>query len=376
MNRTRRDIEALADLFVGIPATTVPAPDDTVIRLIEGHLPVRASLWRHPAIPSIVGDEQATVLEIDDRQIHITMLGHDTPVATDLEHVIAPPHAGHTWIIAGPVILDAVANWSAYDEVVVLTGADQAATVAAYRQIKAIATSTSPPAISVIMAGSPDPIAQAAVDRLLATSSAHLGVAPTCRGIISQMDAGEAAKRCSVAMTHDGISDVIASIRARASASRPASPIPPAPRETTESHTPYASPVPLKGLPAVAACSRPTRTETPSSPDAVIPEGLTAVHIAELPQGVTAAVDSAGALHVIAHNDAAALEVARCWAVRHRALLAGSIEQMRSEVAVQADLIVGDVHRASDLADGPWRVHLRLGGQLTEVSPRTPPKDH
>ena len=118
MNRTRRDIEALADLFVGIPATTVPAADDTVIRLIEGHLPVRASLWRHPAIPSIVGDEHATVLEIDDRQIHVTMLGHGTPVATDLEHVIARPHAGHTWIIAGPVILDAAANWSAYDEVV------------------------------------------------------------------------------------------------------------------------------------------------------------------------------------------------------------------------------------------------------------------
>ena len=393
MSRTRREIEALADLFVGIPATPVPASEDRVIRLIEGHLPVRATLWRRPALSVIVDHAQATLLEIDDRQVHITR--HKDPHAnkpSDLEHAIGQPAAGHTWIIASSIVMEAGNDWSNYDEVVLLTGADQAASVAAYRHIKSVVTSsTTPPKVSFIMAGSPEPTALAAADRLITTASSHLSMSPVCRGVISQMDTGDISASHTVSAGSALVGDVVASIRARVSASSAprtseaaASPVADEATESKIAPKVHAS----RELPPVSASLPPSAHTVPlemedgdarrsvsQAPAAAAMStlplpNLQPVEIAELPSGIVAGLDAHGCLHVMSEGDTGLLEIARGWAMRHRSLLAASIPTLDIAAAVVADLIVFDVHQASDLADGPWQVHLKIGDHVTKVLPR------
>lgn len=392
MNRTRRDIEALADLFVGIPVTPVPATEDRIIRVIEGHLPVRSTLWRQPALGLIVDRAPATLLEVDDRQVHVTRHGEaQAEQPAELEHVIGQPDAGHTWVVASSMVTESAADWSHYDEVVLLTGADQAASVAAYRHIKTVLTSSStPPTVSFIMAGSPEPLAQAAADRLMTTASSHLSATPVCRGVLSQIDAGPVSASHTVPAGASSVLDVVASIRARVSAA----PLPSTADAATASTSPQ-SVAPSVDV-TVASLTEQAPAAMPASltPAAMEPADhqdvcvavdaanasadaawlfpdLQQVHIQELPSGILAGVDADGSLHVLAIDDAGLLEVARLWAMRHRSLLAASIPALNEQADVRADLIVHDVHRASDLASGPWRVHLKMGDQVTHVPPRT-----
>ncbi|MDP6479461.1 MAG: hypothetical protein QGI75_05395 [Phycisphaerales bacterium] len=349
MNRTRQEIEALADIFVGGVPTPEEAPADRVVLLLEGHLPVRGALWRHSAA-TMVADESGqggTLLEVDDRELHAVRFGGEPLRAATLEHIIAAPQVGHLWIVAGfgcgigPDVSGLVS------EIVLLTGADQAAVVGAYRTVKQLVNERAgvPLSVGVIIAGSSPAVSEEVWGRLSSTFHEHLEVQSRLIGILSRLDVAEPTDRISVPMPTEGLPLLLSTIRAR-----PVGLAPP----------PVITEPPSESEPAIPP---------PAPPDSGdrLPEGLRLFEVhTPLPPGVQVAVDVDGGVHLVAAEaGCGSLESARGWAEQHLPLLAAADSGIRVDRPVSCDLLVEDYHRAGSLAGGPWNVFLvHLGGFL------------
>lgn len=367
MNRTRQEIEALADIFVGDMPTPQPAPSDRVVLLVEGHLPVRGALWRHAAAKLVAGVSGGTLLDIDDRQLHVVRFGDEPLEAKTLEHVIGSPSAGHLWMVAGfggalgPEASDQV------HEIVLLTGADQAAVVGAYRAIKQIvANHTGPPlSVGIIIAGSSPAVSEDVWTRLSGTFREHLGIEATLVGVLSQLDVAAPAARVTVIMPPEGLPLLLTTLRARPTG--------------LSSARPVSSPaLPRGGMPVTPTPPRAPKQAPPSmpieAPDAAqrLPDGLRAFGTAvPIPAGVQVAIDQRGGVHLVASESACSdLETARQWARRHIALLAAADPSICADLPIACDLLVDEYHRAGSLADGHWTVYLVHASGFLQV-PKT-----
>ena len=348
MNRTRREIEALADLFVG-PAST-ELPGDRIAILLEGHLPVRGALWRVAAAELMAASKPATLLDVDDRQVHATSFGGGPCDATTLEHLVARPTAGHLWIVAGSEVVTDPQAIEVADELVLVTGADQAAVVGAYRLAKQV-IETAPAGIGVglIIAGSPHAQAEDVWNRLADTLKTHLSVEPRLIGVLPKLDVSEPPTRTTVPMPSEGAAMLLDALHARPSERS---------TNTTEPITEVPSP-PVTRVPPTRAT--PSNAVAPLAPDKhALPDGLTACGIElPLPPEVQLAVDATGSVHLVAGEAAAAsLESARHWAERHLPLLVAAVPHIQPDRPIVCDVVVEDYHRAAELARGPWQVHL------------------
>jgi hypothetical protein len=375
MNRTRQEIEALADIFVGDMPTTQPAPSDRVVLLVEGHLPVRGALWRHAAAKMVAGTNGGTLLDIDDRELHVVRFGDEPLEAKTLEHVIGSPSAGHLWMVAGfGSTLGPEASEHA-NEIVLLTGADQAAVVGAYRAIKQIVANHTGPAVSVgiIIAGSTLSVSEDVWTRLSSTFRDHLGIEATLVGVLSQLDVAAPTARVSVTMPPEGLPLLLTTLRARPTGHNPLNP----------SSTPV---LPLGQVRVTAQPPKPPMPVVPSMPEprqddgGGLPEGLRHFSIdVPVPAGVQVAIDQHGGVHLVASESACGdLEAARQWATGHMALLAAADPSICIDRPVICDLLVGEFHRAGSLADGHWTVYLVHDGGFLRV-PKTedsPPQAH
>jgi len=389
MTRSRREIEALADILLGeVPdgGEHAKVVTDRVVLLVEAHLPVRGVLWRLAAATLIASDEPSTLLELDDRQVHATRLDAnvDESPATTLEHVIGQAEAGHTWLVAASGPSPWTGECRSVDEVVLLTGADQAAVVGAYRAAKQIISEVGKPdlKLGVVIAGSPQSIAEDVWGRLSETIETHLGVQPTLIGTLPQLDVAGPHGRITVPLQGARLGILIDSIRARASSAdqggkrAPATPPRPSlllqsPQQVSVDPAPSVDP-PEPTVPSGPAgdaaqlqpsdggktsCSGTRRGSGP------LPSGLSLLIVdAPTPPGVRLAIDSAGALHILAQEcDAASLESARRWASNHLGLLAAASPPLDASQAIVCDVLVSNIHRAASLAGGPWQVHFVQG---------------
>ena len=360
MNRTRREIEALADLFVG-PAST-ELPGDRIAVLLEGHLPVRGALWRVAAAEMMAASKPATLLDVDDRQVHATSFGGEPCDASTLEHLVARPPAGHLWIVAGSEVVTDPRAIEVADDLVLVTGADQAAVVGAYRLAKqVIASAPAGIGVGLIIAGSPHAQAEDVWNRLADTLRTHLSVEPRLIGVLPKLDVSEPPTQTTVPMPSEGAAMLVDALHARPS-ERPANKSEP----TMEAASPPVTRVPP---------SRDTpRTPADPHPPGIcdLPSGLTACGIElPLPPEVQLAVDSTGSVHLVAGEAAAAsLESARHWAERHLPLLVAAEPSIQRDRPIVCDVLVEDYHRAAELARGPWQVHLvHEGGMLPVPRP-------
>jgi len=376
MNRTQQEIEALADIFVGDVPTPQHPLRDRVVLLVEGHLPVRGALWRQAAAQLVAGESRAaaagglpeatcggvsggagTLLEIDDRQLHAVQFGGGPLQASTLEHIIGAPAAGHLWMVAGFGGMLGPDAGALVNEIVLVTGADQAAVVGAYRAVKQLVSERAgdPLTVGVIIAGSSPAVSEEVWGRLSSTFSEHLNVTARLVGILSRLDVAEPANRLSVPMPAEGLSHLLSTIRAR--------------------------PVGLAASPAAAASTltpTPQPVEARSTPPASserLPEGLRPFTVpTPVPTGVRVAVDADGGVHLVAEeSQCGALESARNWARQHLPLLAAADSGIRAEQPVSCDLLVEDYHRAGSLAGGPWKVYLvHASGCLPVPPPESP----
>ncbi|MDG2477378.1 MAG: hypothetical protein P8M32_05715 [Phycisphaerales bacterium] len=369
MNRTRQEIEALADIFVGDMPTAQPAPSDRVVLLVEGHLPVRGALWRHAAAKMVAGVSGGTLLDIEDRELQVVRFGDEPLKADTLEHVVGSPLAGHLWMVAGfgaalgPDVSEQV------HEIVLLTGADQAAVVGAYRAIKQIVANHAgaPLSVGIIIAGSSPSVSEDVWTRLSGTFREHLGIEATLVGVLSQLDVDTPATRVTVAMPSEGLPLLLTTLRARPTGLNPSD------------HASLAVPP----LGEVRVTSQPPNQPQPSMPepparrDGNVPDGLRLFAIdVPVPAGVQVAIDQRGAVHLVASESACSdLEAARQWAERHMALLVAADPSICASQAIVCDLLVDEYHRAASLADGHWTVYLVHDGGYLQV-PRTGDSPH
>ena len=365
MSRTRQEIEALADIFIGdIP--TAPARPDRLVLLVEGHLPVRGALWRHAAAKMVAGAQGGTLLELDDREMHVVRFGDEPLEATTLEHVVAAPAAGHLWMVAGFAAGISPAATSQIGEIVLLTGGDQAAVVGAYRAVKQVvqARAGEPLSVGVILAGSSPAAAEEVWGRLSNTFREHLGLSAELGGVLSQIDAAAPPQSVTLPMPADGLPAVLNTIEARPAGTTGA------PVAADDVAIPV-SPVTLPPPPRPVASTPDPLPE--SQREEALPEGLRAFRVATpVPAGVTIAVGRDGGVHVVAAADAIGnLERSRCWASKHLALMAAADAAINPNAPVTCHVLVDDFHQAADLAAGPWKVHFIHGSGLLEV-PRPP----
>jgi hypothetical protein len=323
-------------------------------------LPVRGALWRVASAELMANGRHATLLDVDDRQVHATTFGGSGAsgsAGSTLEHLVAAPAAGHLWIVAGSEVVTEPHAIEAADELVLVTGANQAAVVAAYRLAKQVIGSA-PAGIGVglIIAGSPYAQAEEVWSRLAETLREHLSVEPRLIGILPKLDVAEPPSRATVPMPSEGAAMLIEALHARPSTHQ---------ATLAEPDVPVQEPDPLESLPPVP----PPTASSEADPQLAMPDGLQRCTIElPLPPRVQLAVDAEGSVHLVAGEDAIAmLESARGWAERHLALLAAAQPNIRADRPVICDVMVGDYHRAGELAVGPWRVHLLHAGGILPV---------
>ncbi len=383
MSRSRREIEALADIFVGTPATPPSAAaKDRVVAIVEGHLPVRAALWRPAAAGLLAGDDPATLLEVDDREVWVTHLNSqgELPAAALLEQVVAAPAGGHCWMVAGGGEVAAPRCIAAADEIVLMTGADQAAVVGAYSAAKQIVHEAGTQVrLRVLIAGSPVSAAEDVWRRLSETIQTHLGVEASLLGVLPQLEVAEQASRAAVPLPDGDPATLMSALQARpANAPAPgttiAAPVdvidPPA-SSRVESQVPPAPEPPVANQ---SNWSRQVRLASADRPDG-LPCGVAPLAVeTPLPDVIRLGVDADGGLHVAADApDAAFLPEAATWAVQHRGLLALADARVRKDSGVVADVLVRDIHRAVGMSGGPWQVHLVTDKGTMPVPPPAQP---
>ncbi len=366
MNRTRQEIEALADIFVGQPPPVRDLPADRVAILLEGHLPVRGALWRLAAAGLVAEGNSATLLDVDDRHLHATALGGAMGPASTVEHLIGGVDAGHLWILAGSDMPSLMSEVRAADELIIVTGADQAAVVGAYRLAKQVITAAADGVgVGVIIAGSPQAVADEVWDRLSETLRGHLSVEPRLVGVLPQLDVSAKPDRTTVPMPSGGAAVLFDVIRTRGCETAPTEP----PVTRVETVAPPAVRTPQIASPE----PHPTAPLAPAPPSSAgaLPEGLHAVEIeTPLPASIQLACDASGCPHLVTDEAGMPLlEAARRWASGHQALLAAAVDGIDARAEVMCDLLVGDYHRAAALAGGLWTVHLVHDGGMLEVPP-------
>ncbi|MDP7028928.1 MAG: hypothetical protein QF733_01750 [Phycisphaerales bacterium] len=388
MNRTRREIEALADIFVGQPPPSRDLPADRVVVLLEGHLPVRGALWRLAAASLVANDDPATLLDVDDRHLHATAMGSSIGEVATLEHLVGGVSGGHLWILAGSEMPTLMSEVSAADELVIVTGANQAAVVGAYRLAKQVlAAAVDGVGVGVVIAGSPQSTAEEVWERLSETLRRHLGVEPRLVGVLPQLDVAGTSERTTVPMPSGGARVLFDCIRTRGGEAPPVTRVAAATADPSAREAPRPEPA-LAEPPAAqppsedafpgrfaagpAADDRPVGLPRDLPRD--LPRGLQRVAVeTPLPASIQVAYDASGCPHLVTGEAGlAVLEAARRWAVSHRPLLAAAVSGIDAGAEVICDLLVTDYHRAASLAGGPWRVHLVHEGGMLEVPPPEP----
>ena len=362
MSRTRRDIETLADLLMGTDAPMASAQSDRIVLMVEGHLPVRSVLWRLAAAKLVGEDQCATLLEIDDLEVSVTALGGPSEHQTcgTLEHVVSVPAVGHLWFVAGAG--HQVGLPMGVREVVLLTGADQAAVVGAYQVVKDLVRAAGGQLIEigVVIAGSAPCQAEDAFERLQSTIRDHLGLEARLAGVLPKLDADQPIPATRVPLPEGSASLVFEAIRARPT---PAMDVTPPTSVITED----AHPEQMEDAGSESAFLGET-TDEDLSP--LIPEGLQ-----PLAMDTTAArnaqmlINAEGGLHVVVQDDAAALEAGRTWATRHLTLLASADAAIDITQGVTCVFVTIDVHLATSLAGGAWEVFLRHENRLIPIPP-------
>jgi hypothetical protein len=417
-----RDFDELAELFLGShdpradAAMAAPTRVRTIEAVILGHLPVRAALWVHQYArrrAELTGEPVAVVrARAGACGVSIVNGPAQQNEPASLEHALR--QAGR---LAPTVVLEvseldepALAELPGVDAVTVLSGADEAAAVAAYRAAKrftdaaADLAAASPP-VRVAIVGADADRTQAAAERIERASRAFLtGPLEVVR--CGSKIGGPAARELFHAPTGASTAQLIAWLRDTPPSDRPDPE--PKPRRARASQPHDSTPAGEIGLSDAGLAepmddtfetqasrpiasqsvdSRTTRSAAPRAAAASVARAtpgtqpLGAAEPASIPglnvlpghcphaPGVRLAGDECGGLHLIAierrgsaiepGHAAERLAAAAAWAKLNAELLSRAIGVADATTAA-AHLITDDPARARPLLDTDIRVHLAV----------------
>lgn len=432
----RSEFDDLADLFLtgegNAPAAETPVPSrpaeksgeppSRVAALLVVNLPVFSGPWVDQAAAHLASQRGPTAL-LRRREGEISV---DLFATRDGQQAAARAAGGATADLASIVhgCRSSVSQWAvelrpeeggpipapgACDELILVTGADEAAVVAAFQQIKRLDPSWRSRPIGLVVAGSEQGAARRAAERIMQTCRHSLDVSIELCGVVPRMQPIASRHLARIAVECDAVAALThaLSLTEAESPARPARPAmnpqpradgsPAAPRVALRPKPPAASSPPAEppaGLPRSPDREEPPPTKLPwiaaaedqgaSQPVAASARATAAPHetLANLVPGLQAmnlacpraedvefAFDSAGRIHALIEEDSEGalqrLHVACDWAREHRHLLSRlnpflAAAAGQSEPEIIAHLFTSRARERRHLADGSWRIHILI----------------
>jgi len=362
---TNSDYAQLAAIF-----TTVDEPTPVCVSvdlLLLGHLPVQGGLWLIPYAGRESQGGVAALIRMHEDAVDLAIVGDielDISSCTSLEQAFDLIGSSVTkWMVQPPSDADSTALLHCdADRITLLSGADQAAVVGAYRLLKGLVVASgsveATPSMNLVIVGTEERAAQDAANRIVQTAHHQLGVQLSVSQPLPAM--GSKSRVASQASFHrtSGVVDILTRIRAAAQR----------PTETEED----VQTIPLSERPVVEI--KEPIIEQPKKYQQVTEQPLYASYVDGLigvkprcpeHEEVELAIDTEGRLHVLADaEDFRDAAIVSGWVARHGNLIAmacGAVEidatlRPKQHVFTDNAVAVADLH-GTDLA-----LHL-----LTEV---------
>jgi len=353
--------------------------------LILGHLPSLPGAWALAYAGSLAARSRRPVALASHRDARAEIALVDPGQDLDAPGVWGDPSTlgaaaegaarrADRWIIRTDAIDEpTLAASPRVDALTLLTGADEAAVVSAYRTLKALAASFEsldhpPPSLRVAIMGAAEGEARDVIVRLTRAAATFLRQPLEIAGVVPRIGAVP-ARRLYEAPSTDGAAAMLETLdrsvrqaRERSAAALDA----PSPRSVDADAEPAATTT--RSAPPETPARRPGRPLTPHIPTlrALEPRCPWA-------RDVELAADESGGLHLLVsarEGAMRALTIAEAWAREHAELLRLAC---RSEVdldltrPVERRLFASDPSAVRRLLDAPIRVHL-----LTEATPSVP----
>jgi hypothetical protein len=363
------DYAHLAALF-----TTVDEPSAvrvSVDLLLLGHLPVQGGLWLIPYAGRESAGGIGALIRMHDDTVDLAIVG-DTDVdisqCNSLEDAFEILGAEITnWMVQPPSDADSTALLHCdADRITLLSGADQAAVVGAYRLLKGLVVASGDveptPAMNLVIVGTEERAAQDAANRIVQTAHHQLGVQLTVSQPLPAMSSSSRVASQGSFQRTSGVVDILTRIRAASQRTSE-----PQKSQEVEQAIPLTSrPVVEFEEPVVETPPTLIQEKREKQSYASYVDGLIGIK-PRCPEHeeVELAIDANGRLHVLADaEDFRDATIVSGWVMRHRELITmacGAIEinitlTPQQHVFTDTALSVADLH-GTDLA-----LHL-----LTEV---------
>lgn len=362
------DYAQLAEMFTTLDEpSVVPASVDL---LLLGHLPVQGSLWLVPYAGRESQGGIGALIRMHEDTVDLAIVGESTLDISQCESlddafdIIAS--AVTCWMVQPPSDVDSTSLLHCdADRITLLSGADQAAVVGAYRLLKGLVLASSNteenPPMNLVIVGTEERAANDAANRIVQTAHHQLGVQLSVSHPLPAMGSGSRVGSQASFQRSSSIVDILSRIRAVSTEvseeSQPSMPV--TPRHAVEIEEP------VTDSPMNDAADTP-RQEMSHPSLASHVDGLIGLK-ARCPghEEVELALDTQGRVHVLADaEDFRDATIVSSWVTQHRDLIAmacGGIEidasaTPKQHVFTANAIMVADLH-GTDIA-----LHL-----LTEV---------
>ena len=352
--------------------------------LLPAHLPVQGGLWLVPYAGREAAQGTSILVRMHEDTIDVAVLGQgnfDVTSCVSMEDVLQKINAPNIhWVIQPPTDADPTSLLHCdADRVTLLSGADQAAVVGAYRLLKGLITTSGDanelPNIQLVIVGAEEKAATDAATRIVQTAHHQLGVHVEVGTALPAM--GSSTKVISQVSFPRGsnVVDLLGRIRNG---------------ETTEEACPTTTRVAKPAVPVIPELLTEVASEAviqPESTDqrinttivanetttyASYVDGLLAI-TPRCPEHehVELAVDSNGCLHILADaQNIRDISIVSAWAARHYALLAMACGGLCIDTTTSPvqHLFTSDAVSVVDLYGTGLRMHLltdiEVDGQL------------
>ncbi len=356
------------------------ATQTTVELLIPAHLPVQGGLWLVPYAGRAAEQDNVMLVRMHDETIDFASIGN-TPIELEscrsLESMFSnldtTDSAISHWIVQPPADSDAVSLLHGDPDVItLLSGADQAAVVGAYRLLKSFVTAAKDqddlPPIRIVIVGAEERAANDASSRIVQTAKHQLGIQVEVGHPLPAMGSqSKVQSQCSIPRSCNLI-DLLSRLRTNST--------PEDVLETTERITPE---MPVERVEEVTPVFSEESEQEVLNKEPIVEESITKeASLTSYVEGLLSikprcpeheeieiAIDSHGVLHVLAHADAfRETTIVTAWINKHRDLISmacGGIELSTTSGTVQ-HFFTDDAVSVAELHGTGVKLHL-----LTEV---------
>jgi hypothetical protein len=366
-----------SEQYAELAALFTTAPDEStkpsIELLLPAHLPVQGGLWLVPYAGREAGAGTVVLVRMHEETVDVAIIGAgsiDLFGCTSMEEVLERTAKSDVhWIVQPPVDADPTSLLHCdADTVTLLSGADQAAVVGAYRLLKGLITSAGDdetfPAMRLVVVGAEDKAATDAASRIVQTAELQLEVSVDVGPALPAMGSS-----CNVVSQvsfsrESNVVDLMGRIRNAHDAEEQLKTTERLEHPAVKEQAEVASEKTVeKPVYVVENTTREEESSIKIEMDyASYIDGLLAI-APRCPEHehVELAVDTDGRLHVLSDaNDLRDASIVSSWIVRHRALVAmacGGLKLDETLTPVQ-HLFTDDAVSVADLHGTDLRMHL------------------